>query len=459
MNKIDVPKVAYFDIADPRLGHELHKKIIQKGQIFIDALKKQSIELLNVGKVIDTEICIPSIIDKIKADGACGIIIRTAWFHRSNVPVAIAQYSGLPCMLCAFPNPDDTGFEGLALAHGALDEIGLRHSLNYGFTEPESMDKIISWIKACYAKKRFYGSVYGEIGGRCLEMIPASSDYNQLRRIFGIHVDNIEQWTLIRRAENIEKEEWLPVVKNWRKIFKNIECKNETLEKSAKLYLAGKKIFVEKNWDFAGIQCQLEMIDNYLAPCLPVAMWNEEGFTVSCETDINNALGMYLVQSITGKPGMFCDIYHFDEMNCRIHALNCGTAAPYIAGGHSNIKIVEQTPMQGTWDEKNKCSFGKGGACTKFVMPDGPVTILRFGRIAGEYVMHIAKGDAVKRIPDKFKLEGLGEIWPFAYIGLKEEKTAMVFLEKMRSHHAVIARGDCFDAIKDFAEILNIKIL
>lgn len=456
---MNAPKIAYCDIADPRLGPDMHQKILERGRELSDALKKSGVEVVLADKVISDEREGAVFAERARSSGCCGVIIRLAWFHRANVPVGIAQHSGLPCLLCALSNPNDTGFEGLALAHGALDEVGIPHQIRFGDIDKDNLGKIADWIKACYAKRCFWGATYGEIGGRCLEMLPGSSDYNQLRKIFGFHVDPMEQWTLIHEAEKVPETQWRPVVKDWRKRFKSVKANDESMNRSARLYLAGKKIFAERNWDFAGIQCQLEMIDNYLAPCLPVAMWNEDGFTVSCETDMNNALGMFMIQKMTGKPGMFSDIFHFDREKHQIHALNCGTAAPYLAGGAEKVNIVEQTPYQGTWDEKKQCSLCKGGACNQFIMQPGPVTIIRFGRIDGKYVLHVVEGEAVKHKFDPNELRGITAVWPFAYVQLPESLDAEQFISSLRSHHAVIARCDIATAAREFAKLMNIPLL
>ena len=452
-------KIGFLNIADPRLGPDMHKNIIETGKNLSKFISSEGFEVVDADVVIDSEKKAYPIVEAMRNAGCIAIVARIAWFHRSNVCVGIAQKSGLPLMICALPNPDDTGFEGLALAHGALDEIGIQHQMNFGTADKKGSSKIISWLKACGAQKAFRGAVYGEIGGRCLEMLPGSSDPNQLRRIFGFHIDPLEQWTLIRRAETIEEKAWKPVVENWRKAYKSIEAGNLSLERSAKLYLAGNEIFKEREWDFAGIQCQLEMIDNYLAPCLPVAQWNEDGFTVSCETDINNALGMYLIQNINGMPGMFCDIFHYDTNHNIIHALNCGTAAPSLANGERNICIREQTPFQGTWDEEKQCSLCKGGACNQFILPPGPVTVLRFGRIKGEYVLQVEEGEAIKHEYNPAELGGITKLWPFAYIQLNPNTVPEKFIQNMRSHHAVIAKGHCAEVIGEFAALTKIDML
>jgi L-fucose isomerase len=452
------PKIGLINVADPRLGLKL-KSIQADGERYAATLAKAGIDAICAWQTATDDASARKALSAVNKNSPCGIILRCAWFLRSNVIATLAQETSVPIMLWAVPNPDDTAFEAMALAHGSLDELGSAHTVHYGDLAVESLAKIIAWSRACLVKKSFMGSVYGEIGGRSLEMLPASSDYNQLRRIFGIHVDPIEQWTLIRMAEKIPAGEWRKICAKWKKTFGHMNCNPRSLERSAKFYLAGKRLFQDRKWDFAGIQCQLELIDNYLAPCLPVAMWNEDGFTVSCETDVNNAIGMYLCQLASGRPAMFADLFYLDRKTRVVHALNCGTGAPSLAGGADKSAIEEQTPLQGTWDKEKKCSRCKGGACVRFILPPGPVTLIRFGRIKGEYVVHVTEAQAIDHNFNPKELGGIAGIWPFAYIRLDEQTDLDCFINNLRSHHTIIAPGRLAGIVKFFSRLCNLRLL
>ncbi len=59
--------------------------------------------------VIDCERKVRPVVKNIIRQGCNGVIARIAWFHRSNVPVAIAQASGLPLIICAISNHEGKG--------------------------------------------------------------------------------------------------------------------------------------------------------------------------------------------------------------------------------------------------------------------------------------------------------------------------------------------------------------
>lgn len=449
------PVVGYLDIADPRLG-PLMPEIFKTGKDLTALLTAQGLKVISARQVIDTEPKAREAVEQMRRQGACGVVLRIAWFHRSNVTVAAAQ-CGLPCFLWTVCNRNHAGLVGLGVAHGALDEVGLNHQLHYGEPAADEVRPIIAWAQACRVKQALWGAVYGEVGGRCLEMIPMSADDNQLRKLFGVHVDPIEQWNLIHRAEAVDKQRVQAQVKQWRKAFKSIHCAARSLERSARIYLAGKELFRERGWAFAGIQCQLEMIDNYLAPCLPIAKWNDDGLIIACENDINNALGMFLIKHATGRPAMFADVQHYDLNRNIIRLLNCGTNASTLAGGDRNVELRECPPAQGSWDPVKRRSMCQGGACSHFLLPPGPVTIVRLGRIDGRYVLHLVEGEAVQEEHNPKELLGICGVWPFAYV--RPRCTPDEFIHKMRAHHCTVATTPCADIVREFARLYRIEIL
>ena len=224
------PVIGYLDVADPRLGPAMFRDILRASARHVAWLAGAGLKVSSAGMVVDTEPKARQAVEKMRRAGVCGILIRVAWFHRSNVTAGIAQQAGVPCCLWAVPSRQDASLIGLGVAHGALDEIGANHQLFYGGLEDATRESLRQWARACAARAALRGAVYGAIGGRCLEMLPMSSDENQLRRMFGMHVDPVEQWTLIHRAQAVPVARVRPLVKEWRADFKRIACAARALE-------------------------------------------------------------------------------------------------------------------------------------------------------------------------------------------------------------------------------------
>jgi len=453
----NVPKVGLIVVMDPRINPDTEKNILKELYLKEKISENGVCQVIYSGKAVkNTEEAIKEV-KYLESENVCGIIYYTAWFLRANVIASACQSSNLPVMVWSLPSMNNASVIGFAVTHGALDELGINHEIICDVWNEKSKKEMLAWIRASYVKKVVSESRYCQIGSRCLSMIPCDTDANQWKRIFGIDVDHAEQWTLIHKAEKVSDKISEPFVNKWKKEFASVDVSDEVLRKSAKLYIAGKEMFEENKWDFVGIKCQFEMIDNYLAPCLPIALWNDDGFVVACESDMNAALTMFVLKNLSGDPVMFSDIQYINSEEKWARFLNCGTASTRLAGGKDKVDLKNCPEVQSTYDEKNKIYLCKGGACTNFVLPPGEVTLARFGRIKGKYFLHIVKGESFVYPHDKDSFLGIGGVWPWAYIKIHQDMPK--FIQNLRAHHMCISFGNWTQELKALAKLWNIEIL
>lgn len=448
------PKVGLIMIGDPRLGNVLdNNHIIKEPRKLLESL---DITVIGGKKMFTTEDNVRPEALRIRNEGAEGLILFSVWFLRSNAMAGAAQTAGLPVALWALPDEDGASAVGFGVSHGALDEMGIDHQVIYGPWE-QKKDEIMAWARAVHARAKLSGSRYGQIGGRCLEMLTGDVDNNQVKRIFGIDYDHMEQWELIHRAQKVPSTKVKPMIKQWKKEFKSVHVTDEVLLRSAKVYLAGKEVARERNWSAFGIKCQPEFLDNYLAPCLPVGLWNDEGMVVSCECDQNAAITMMAVNALSNEPVMFTDLSHVFFEKGIVRLLNCGTAAPSYAGGRKNVNLMPCPEVQATLDKKTGKHLCKGGACTGMVVAPGTGTIARFGRIKGEYVLHVTGCEIIPYPHDNKIIFGYGGHWPFAY--LRPEQKLDEFVQKVRAHHMCLAKGNWVKELKILARLWGVRVL
>jgi len=451
-----VPAVGLLPVMDPRIDPDLQKKIL--GYLNLEEkLRSLGINVLWPGRAFVFEEDAVRAAEEMAAQGACGIIYFTAWFLRANVIVGACQHSGLPALVWSIPNLDDTSLIGFGVTHGSLDEVGIEHEVVCDAWNDESRRKILAWIRACRIKQLASRARYGHIGGKCLSMMTADADANQWRTQFGIDVDHAEQWTLIHEAQSVPASEVAPLVAAWRRDFAAVDVSDDVLDRSARLYLAGKAMFARNGWDFVGVKCQFELLDNYLAPCLPVALWNDEGIIAACEADMNAALTMFALTHMSGHPVMFSDIQYINREESWARFLNCGTAATRLAGGRENVVLKNCPEVQGTYDSATGKHLCKGGACSHFVLPPGPVTLARFGRIKGRYVLHLTRGESFAYPHDPNSLLGIGGMWPFAYVKIAQDMER--FVRNLRAHHMCIAPGEWCSEMQALARLWHVEVL
>lgn len=441
-------------IGDPRLGN-----ILDGNHIITDPLRllqELGIDVIGGEKMLTTEDAVRPEALRIRNEGAAGLVLFPVWFLRSNAMAGAAQTAGIPVALWTLPDEDGGSAVGYGVSHGALDEMGIEHEVIFGPWQ-EKKSCMLAWAKAVHAKAQLMGSRYGQIGGRSLEMMVADVDNNQVKRMFGIDYDHMEQWELIHRAQKIPDDQAEPLVKQWKKEFKSVKVTDEVLMRSARVYIAGKAVAKERKWDAFGIKCQPEFLDNYIAPCLPVALWNDEGLVVSCEGDQNAAITMMAIHAMSDKAVMFTDLSHIFFEKGIVRLLNCGTAPPSYADGKDKVNLMPCPEVQASLDEKTGKHLCKGGACTGMLVTPGRGTIARFGRIKGEYVLHVTGCEIVEFPHDNNIIFGYGGHWPFAY--LKTDQTLEDFVQNVRAHHMCLAKGDWERELRILAKLCGVRIL
>src|SRR5213078_3760417 len=91
-------------------------------------------------------------------------------------------------------------------AAGALDQIGRTYARAWGeVDDPATLAKLEAHIRAGAAVTALRGSTFGRIGGRPMGMYTAVSNSDRWLDQFGVDVEEIDQWELVRRAPEVEQ--------------------------------------------------------------------------------------------------------------------------------------------------------------------------------------------------------------------------------------------------------------
>src|SRR5688500_8823057 len=130
-----------------------------------------------------------------------------------NIPVwAFPHFSMLaanetqgPLLLFSNINPEQPGMVGMLAAAGGLDQIGRTYGRAWGdVSDPAVLSRLETYIRAAKAVRCLEGSTCGRIGGRPMGMYTAVSNTDQWLEKFGVDVEEIDQWELVRRSGEVE---------------------------------------------------------------------------------------------------------------------------------------------------------------------------------------------------------------------------------------------------------------
>ncbi|MGQ9616283.1 MAG: L-fucose/L-arabinose isomerase family protein [Spirochaetota bacterium] len=417
------------------------------GRGSIRALKSEEFEVLGDETLIfDTVNCIEKVNEFRKMGADCILILLGTWVFTPTVVDTVREVN-LPFGIWSEDNPASFSLTAGGIVHGSLDELGLRHRFFYGSpASRELIEEVSSFIRAAAAVNDLKGKRLCVVGGRVMGMYTTMGDLVQLKDVFGVEVEHIDAVRLYLEAERIPIEE---VNETWRWVsstFGSIDKKMDEgiIQRSIRLYLALKKILQEEQYSLVAVKCQDEMINRYASSCLAVSLLNDDGLTVSCESDINAAITMSVLSSISGGVSLFGDVNHVDLDQRILRIVNCGSMPTTMARDRKEVDIGLQYEYMGK----------ARGATTVFSVREAPVTMARLSRIGGKFVMLAFEGNTLEAQKSRFE-EARGQ-WPHAFVQLGCDCKKLV--QNFRSNHIHACFGHHLRELEEFCKIKEIEI-
>lgn len=412
----------------------------------LEALKAKGFDVhTHDGLVFDTNQCLAAACELEEKGVDCILILLGTWVFAPTVVDTVKAFN-IPFGIWAEDNPASFSLTAGGIVHGSLDEHGLAHRFFYGSPKSEELlEEITAFIGGASCVQELSGQRLCVVGGRVMGMYTTMVDIIQVKNLFGVEVEHIDSVRVYLDAENIPNEE-VTEFREWlSQTLGNIDIEDQRLDKSIRLYLALKNILKTEGYEIAAIKCQEEMINCYSCFCLANSLLNDDGLTVACETDINAALSMRILKTVSGGIALFGDVNHLDFEENTLRIVNCGSMPGLMAESRKEVDLAEQYEYMGR----------SRGATTVLSIKDSPVTLARLSRIKGKYVMVAAQGQAQKLPKERFK--EAREFWPHAFIKL--DCNAREFVRHIRSNHMHVCFGSHLDALKEFCALKDIECI
>src|SRR5690606_23127634 len=173
-----------------------------------------------------------------------------------------------PLVLLSNIDPVQPGMVGMLAAGGSLDQIGRVHGRVWGdVADQQTMDRLLVHVRAAQAVGGLRGSTFGRFGGRPMGMYTAVANADQWLSTFGVDVEEIDQWEIVRRSELVPESraragrEWLEKYANVH--YDGKQLTPELLERQIRSYHAVRELIDEWNLDFSGIKGQPELTTHF----------------------------------------------------------------------------------------------------------------------------------------------------------------------------------------------------
>jgi L-fucose/D-arabinose isomerase len=396
---------------------------------------------------------------------ALTIINIPVWAFPHFTMRAARELAG-PLLLFSSLDPKYPGMVGMLAAAGALDQIGRPYGRAWGrVEEPEVWSRIDAHIRAGAVVDRLRGSTFGRIGGRPMGMYTAVSNSDRWLEQFGVDVEEIDQWELVRRAPEVDgarvgsAREWLE--RHAAGVhYDGQRLTPEILERQIRSYYVMRALIDEWNLDFCGIKAQPELTDNFCTMDVAEAFLNDpydwdgpKAPTVcATEADMDAALTMQILASIAGSPVLFADVRHFDLESGVWDLCNSGQHATWFAARSddpaTNMRHVHLYPEE--------FYFPAGGASVHHLAAPGEFTFARLTRLSGRYRMHVLRG-CLEQFDDDTNerlMRASTYVWPHAFA--RFEASVEEILGRYGANHIHAVPGDHVDALRAVCRTLDV---
>ncbi len=391
-----------------------------------------------------------------------GTILNVPVFAFPNLARIASHFAQEPFLAFSPSFGGLPGLGGMLGASSALEQVGIPCEKVYGSLEDEEvLASLKRFCRVAHAINGLRGSVLGLIGGRSIGMVTGEAPPDLYDSLFGVDTDHIDQLEIIRRAQQVPDDrverafEWLSG-RTKEIAYDDKKLTPENLKEQIRHYYATQSIIQERQLDFVAVKCHYELSEYYHTQCLSAAFMNDpydwdgskEPIVFACEADADAAITMQVLKLLSGKPVIFTDLRHYDEVNQTMVLCNCGAMSTWYTkqsdDPSENLSEVTLMPVI----EK----YGGNGCHVRYIAGEGQMTFARLYRQAGQYHMTIFTGET-----KEFPVEKLNETcpaWPHLFVRLSV--SAEELIPNLGSNHIHGIAGDCVSELVKFCDLKGI---
>jgi L-fucose isomerase-like protein len=356
-------------------------------------------------------------------DYGCTIVVATGGTER--LILKILDKIQKPALLWALPSNNSLP--------SALEVYSkLRHKpikLFYSPLDASAVAEVESFVQVCEALEKLSKSKLGCIGGISEWIL--TSDEKEIED-FGVKIVKIDLNELIDEIKRVDENKAEEIAKSLIDKFDSVEVPKEEIVKSAKVYLALKRIISRYDLSAITVKC-FDLLKEDVTACLGLSLCNDERITAGCEGDLQATLTMMIVSFVTKLPCWMANTCRIDVEENTVTLAHCTIATEMIDPAKSSLKTHRES--------------GKSVAIDG-LLKDSDVTLVRFGNgkmliAPGKIVRSCMNDDGLCRTQAEVKLKGSVED----------------FIANALGNHVVLAYGNIEQKLLDFCKFKGIKAI
>ena len=374
------------------------QEALRQKQLFMGAINKirpDAVSFIDIDDICENGILwdaahVDKVVEKMKANRADALFLAFCDFGEEVVAARVTAALKLPVLVWGArderPNSDESRGRdtqcGIFAATKAMARLGVTYSYIYNVhSESEEFKTGFErFIRVAAVVKSLNGLKIAQIGQRPSSFMSVIASEAALMEKLGIEVIPLGVGTIIRRMEDIKKgSELKKCIYQLKAKVDTSRMPEEKIASMAAFKLALKASLADLGCRGAALECW-SAIPPFLGftPCFMVGEMTDEGYPISCETDLNGVVTSIMLEAaaLGDSVSFFADltIRHPENDNAEL-LWHCGPFPYSLRDPDSQPYLVD----------------GRG----RFQLKKGEITIARLDDLNGNFKMVAVEGKAV----------------------------------------------------------------
>ena len=313
-----------------------------------------------------------------RVDAIC--VIAASWFEDYLV-LDLLEECDVPVVLWARPGMETGSLCGMQQLGFMLKQLG--RPFCFVFDEPGpgiSVQRAIEFAKAAALRRALRRARIGYLGHRVEGMTETTAHELALKKLFGPRVVGIDSQVFLDRAARVPAG---PAAAHWEQVKVTVGRVSSTDTSGVlamQVYAALKETIAGADLTAVAVGCYPHLMGKV---CLAISLLAEEGISIACEGDVNNALSMLMLTYLTGEPVHNTDLLDPIPAENSIVFSHCGNGGFSLAPSRDVIHLAPVRLMD-------------SGVCALFPARPGPVTLLNIVASMSGYRMATLFGEAIE---------------------------------------------------------------
>jgi L-fucose isomerase-like protein len=308
------------------------------------------------------------------------------------------------------------------------------------FAEPAAGDdarRALDFARAAALRRLLRRARIGYLGHRVEGMTETTPHELALKKLFGARVVGMDMHIFLDRAAAvpaaIAADEWDGLVPR----VGRVTAAREAGITAMQVYVALKEMIAELGLTAVAVGCYPHLMGKV---CLPISLLADQGIPVACEGDVNGALGMIMLNFLTGGPVHNTDLLDPVPADNAIVYSHCGNGSFTLAESQQDITLGPVRLMN-------------TGVCALFPARPGAVTLLDIVPTLDSYRMATTFGEA---IPTDMVFPGN----PLRVKFRSDYRRILSWIaEEGLGHHWMGGYGDVRRPLADLAKMIGVELL